>query len=155
MSDLDKKNLNFDFLFKMVEGCNLSQHGLMNEPEIMAPRKPRPTKMMHVYDNNLPDGGCSVDHELLAINGWLQPDGTLLACGWQQHTKTLNSIGYDIERDAVVAGNVKLSNMVWQIGRQYTKIVLTDAQSNTIRDWHELNALSDEYFLYQLAKLKV
>lgn len=154
MSDFEKKSLNFDFLLKMLEGCETPPARLIESPKTLVPPKPQPTTLMQSYNCSLKPGECIVDRELLSVNGWLQPDGILLACGWQQHTKTINSLNFTTERDAIMAGYVKLSTMVWQIGRQYTKIVLTDEQSNTIRDWHVRNAISDAYYQYQLSKLK-
>jgi hypothetical protein len=154
MTNFDKNRLDFDFLFKMSEETSRPGTLITGGAKEASPKRPQPTEIMRAFDCGLLPGECIPDHELLAVNGWLRQDGELLACAWQQHTKTVNDLGFETERDAVVAGYVKLSNMVWQLGRHYAVIVLTDAQLATILDWHIKNAISDDYFQYQMSRFK-
>lgn len=152
MADLEKKTFNFDNLFKMINdyekpstSCNVSN-------KKKQPLQPKPTQPMLIYNNSLADGECIIDERLLSVHGWLTPTGELFSCKWQQHTKTVNALGFDTERDAIMAGYIKLSNMKWQLGRQYRLIVITDAQRETIDLWHKNNQISQEYFFNDLVK---
>jgi hypothetical protein len=51
-----------------------------------------------------------------------------------------------------MAGYIKLSNMKWQLGRQYRQISPTDAQRETIDLWHKNNQISQAYFFNDLVK---
>lgn len=152
MADLEKKTFNFDKLFKMINEHDRTISSCTASNRKKQPLQPKPTQSMLIYSNSLTDGECIRDECLLSVHGWLTPTGELFSCKWQQHTKTVNALGYDTERDAIMAGYIKLSNMKWQFGRQYRKISLTDAQRNTIDLWHKNNQISKEYFFNDLVK---
>ena len=146
MADLEKKTFNFDKLFKMTNEQSLSNTLFTASDKQKQPLQPKPTQSMLIYNNSLTDGECISDEYLLSVHGWLSPTGELFSCKWQQHTKTVNALGFDTERDAIMAGYIKLSNMKWQPGRQYRQLSLTDAQRETIELWHKKNQLSKAYF---------
>lgn len=148
MSEFEKKAFNVDSLFKMLHNTQLIPEHPSDDCMSVAPRKPSPSPAMQLYTNALRPNECIVDNELLSTNGWLLPDGTLYSCRWQEHTKSINKIGYDTEREAIMAGLIKLSNMGWQLGRQYTYISLTQEQMTTIDTWHERNGISREFFMF-------
>ena len=152
MADLEKKTFNFDKLFKMINDHESPSTHFTVSSEQKQPFQPKPTRSMLIYNNSLTDGECIRDESLLSVHGWLKPTGELFSCKWQQHTKTVNALGYDTERDAIMAGYIKLSNMKWQLGRQYRQICLTDAQKITIDLWHKNNQISQEYFFNDLVK---
>lgn len=152
MADLEKKSFNFDKLFKMAHQDSVPNTPCLFTTNKRLIHKPKPTSSMLIYNNGLSEGECVVDECLLSIHGWLTPDGELFSCRWQQHTKAVNFFGFDTERDAIVAGYIKLSNMKWQLGRQYRHSSVTEAQIKTIDLWHERNKLSREYFLNDLGK---
>lgn len=149
-----KKTQNYDFLFKMNEEWTVEPLPILSTPIKRPPRRPQPTKLMLAFECDIPDGQCIPDKDLLSVNGWLNPAGELFACAWQQHTKTVNCLGFDTERDAVEFGYIKLSEMIWQLGRHYKRIVLTEAQLSTINEWHSNNGINDDYFQYQLSNVK-
>lgn len=110
---------------------------------------------MRAFDLSLLDGQCLLDSNLLAINGWLNQQGELYACGWLQHDKSVKAFGYANERDASKAGVIRLANMKWQIEKRFANTVLiSEAQYTTIRAWHESNSLDSGYFDYCNAKIK-
>lgn len=148
MSEFEKKAFDVDSLFKMLHDTQLPAVKECTSCVDVAPRKPFPTRAMQLYSNALKPNEPIEDEVLLSTNGWLLPDGTLYSCRWQEHTKSVNTIGYDTEREAIMAGLIKLSNMGWQLGRQYTYISLTKEQKETIDTWHEKNGISREFFMF-------
>lgn len=152
MADLEKKTFNFDKLFKMINEHDKTSTSCTVSNKKKPLLQPKPTQPMLIYNNSLADGECIIDERLLSVHGWLTPTGELFSCKWQQHTKTMNILGFDTERDAIMAGYIKLSNMKWQLGRQYKLIAITDAQRETIDSWHKNNEISQEYFLSDLEK---
>jgi hypothetical protein len=50
------------------------------------------------------------DDELLAMNGWLAPDGTLYSCGYRTHDALCRALGFVHESGLEQAGYCKLSN---------------------------------------------
>lgn len=127
--------------------------GPMRNPPIIPPLVPRPTLEMRAFDFSLRDGECNEDQDLLAVNGWLSQSGQLFACGWMQHDASVKGLGYPNERDASKAGYIRLSSMKWQIEKRFsTDVLITEKQSNTIKSWHEVNALDTAYYEFCLAQ---
>lgn len=114
---------------------------------------PVATKAMRSFDVSLKEGECRLDSTLLAVNGWLNIQGDLYACGWLQHDKSVRALGFRNERDAAKAGYIRLSSLKWQIETRFSSpVLISEAQSNTIQMWHKQNNLSSDYFNYCLRK---
>ena len=154
MSELTKIDKQFNFLFRLTEDADRPPIKAVELSVPPPPVKPIPTEIMRKYDCLLTDGECQLDEEYLAVNGWLDPNGALYACAWQQHAKTLSVLGFDTERDAIERGFIKLSQMHWQLEQRYCPVNPTDHQLSTIHKWHYKNALSLSYFESQLNKRK-
>ena len=87
------------------------------------------------------------DTALLAIHGWLSPEGALYACGWEQHNVLTAALGFRHESDIEGAGYCKLSALRWLVQPRYCQTGLTEAQWETIERWYERNGFPDEHFL--------
>ena len=87
------------------------------------------------------------DTELLAMHGWLSPDGQLFACGWQKHNELTAALGYRHESELEAAGYCKLSQLQWLVGHRYCQNGLTEKQWETIERWYERNGFPEEHFL--------
>jgi hypothetical protein len=110
-------------------------HLMMKEQEPLTP-----TYQMRFFQNSLPRNGLDIiDHELLAINGFLDPDGGLHACQFQHHRPLLHTLGFRSEPELEKSGWIKLGNMHWQTKGQHTSIRPTDSQKRTIELWFHRN----------------
>lgn len=87
------------------------------------------------------------DDELLAIHGWLEPEGRLYACGWEKHNELTKALGFGHESEVEAAGYCKLSALAWLVGPKYCQKGLTEAQWATIERWYARNGFPEEHFL--------
>jgi hypothetical protein len=87
------------------------------------------------------------DSELLAMHGWLAPDGTLYSCGYRCHDALGQRLGFAHESDIEQAGYCKLSNLEWLVAARYCPRALTEAQWDTIERWYTRNAFPQAHFL--------
>ena len=87
------------------------------------------------------------DERLLAIHGWLSPDGALYACGWEKHDVLTAALGFEHESAIEAAGYCKLTALKWLVGPRYCRSGLTDDQWETIEQWYERNGFPEEHFL--------
>jgi hypothetical protein len=87
------------------------------------------------------------DNELLAIHGWLSPEGILYACGWERHNELTEALGYRHESDIEKAGYCKLTQLKWLVGPRYCERGLTNEQWETIEKWYERNGFPEEHFI--------
>lgn len=120
---------------------------------VSIPEKPTPTNAMRFFSGDIQQGEHVKDENLLSINGWLTPQGELFGCAWQNHYATLSMTGYKTEKDAELAGYIKLSEMHWHIEPRWQQITLNAAQMATIIAWHEKNNLRKDYFLFYKTQL--
>jgi hypothetical protein len=93
------------------------------------------------------------DRELLAMHGWLSPDGTLYACEFEKHGTLADALGYDHESKIERAGYVKLTQLKWLVEARYCGESLTAAQWETIERWYEKNDFPEEHFIRLTAAL--
>jgi hypothetical protein len=87
------------------------------------------------------------DAELLAMNGWLAPDGTLYSCGYRTHDPLCRALGFVHESALEQAGYCKLSQLEWLVSPRYCPRELTEAQWATIERWYERNGFPQAHFL--------
>lgn len=87
------------------------------------------------------------DDQLLAIHGWLAPDGTLFACAWEKHNELATALGFSHESEIESAGYCKLSQLKWLVNPRYCARRLTRAQWKTIEEWYERNGYPEEHFI--------
>jgi len=87
------------------------------------------------------------DPALLAIHGWLSPDGTLYSCGWEQHNELTAALGYRHESLIEADGYCKLSALRWLVEPRYCQNGLSEQQWATIERWYESNRFPEEHFL--------
>jgi hypothetical protein len=87
------------------------------------------------------------DPDLLAIHGWLSPDGTLFACGWEQHNELTAALGFRHESEIEAAGYCKLTALRWLVETRYCQHGLTENQWATIEKWYARNGFPEEHFL--------
>lgn len=78
-------------------------------------------------------------HSLLAIHGWLSPEGQLYPCGFKQHDILIQLLGFQYELHAENEGWCKLANMQWLVQPKYLAKRLTRQQLATIKEWYKLN----------------
>lgn len=93
------------------------------------------------------------DEELLAMNGWLAPDGTLYSCGYRTHDPLCRALGFEHESTIEQAGYCKLSQLEWLISPRYCPRELTEAQWATIERWYERNGFPQAHFLKLASRL--
>lgn len=87
------------------------------------------------------------DAQLLAIHGWLSPEGKLYACSFKCHDLLCKALGYRHESDIENAGFCKLSEMAWCVAPRYRKVGLTSEQWATIERWYDNNDLPDSHYM--------
>lgn len=93
------------------------------------------------------------DGELLAMNGWLAPDGTLYSCGYRTHDRLCRALGFAHESGLEQAGYCKLSQLEWLVSPRYCPRELTEAQWATIERWYERNGFPQAHFLKLASRL--
>ena len=87
------------------------------------------------------------DTELLAMHGWLSPEGKLYACGWKKHDELTSALGFAHESDIEAAGYCKLSQLKWLVQPRYAQQGINDAQWCTIEKWYQRNGFPEEHFM--------
>jgi len=87
------------------------------------------------------------DKELLAIHGWLSPDGKLYACSFKSHDVLCKALGFNHESEIENAGFCKLTEMAWCVAPRYSKVGLTPEQWRTIEQWYDSNDLPDSHYM--------
>lgn len=87
------------------------------------------------------------DASLLAMNGWLCPEGHLYACAWQKHDPLTHALGFKHQSEIEEAGYCKLSRLEWLVEPRYRTQPLTAAQWQTISRWYETNGYPVEHYL--------
>lgn len=119
-----------------------------NQESLVKPIILRSTQRMQRYETQLPTNGILLieDNQLMAINGWLSPQGVLYACRWRQHKSIMKSLQIMTEKAMEEKGFVKLSNMKWFVAPKYLARKLTEEQKKTIESWYTLNELSKESY---------
>lgn len=93
------------------------------------------------------------DKHLVAMNGWLCPQGQLYGCAWKNHDELTTALGYRHESEIEEAGFCKLSRLEWLVEPRYRTTPLTEAQWKTISNWYEKNGFPDEHYLRLTAKM--
>jgi hypothetical protein len=109
---------------------------------------PKPSQKMVIFQNNLPDKitiNSFNNHSLLCINAWLSQDGILHPCKWRQHSEGIVIAGYKTDFEIESKGWIKLSQMKW-LTKRYNVFKPTHKQLKTIKNWHQSNDLSMEYY---------
>lgn len=87
------------------------------------------------------------DEDLLAMNGWLAPDGTLYTCGYKTHDALCRILGFKHESELEQAGFCKLANLEWLVSPRYCPRELSEAQWGTIERWYERNRFPQAHFM--------
>ncbi|BBL92220.1 MULTISPECIES: hypothetical protein [Vibrio] len=105
-----------------------------------------PSKAMRLFDNALPLGMDVIDNRLIAMNGFLCPDGILHACRYQCHQALMIEIGFQSEAQMEKRGWIKLSNMTWFVTGRHCAIEATTNQLKAIELWYRRNELDLEHF---------
>ena len=93
------------------------------------------------------------DEELLAMNGWLAPDGTLYSCGYRTHDALCRALGFAHESGLEQAGYCKLSQLEWLVSARYCPRALTEAQWATIERWYARNGFAQTHFMKLTSRL--
>jgi hypothetical protein len=92
------------------------------------------------------------DIHLLAIHGWLCPEGKLYSCSFRAHDKLVQYLGFNYEYEAEDCGWVKLTNCRWLTAKRFTAMPLNKAQWHTIESWYRANQFSMRHF-YKLREV--
>lgn len=87
------------------------------------------------------------EKSMLAMHGWLSPEGDLYACGWQKHDELARALGFLHQSEIEGAGYCKLSSMEWLVAPRYRARELTEQQWETISEWYEKNGFPEEHYL--------
>ena len=98
------------------------------------------------------EGKVVADTELLAMHGWLAPDGSLYACALKTHTALAIKLGYRHESAIEKAGYVKLANLRWLVQPRYRERELTTEQWGAIESWYTRNGFPAAHFLKLMAE---